>query len=307
MGVILAAGDGVRMEPFSRELPKPLLPVLGRPVVEHQLALLRTLGVEDVVIVVGRAGEAIEAALAERAPEGLRLRYVEQAAPRGIAHAVGVTEPLVDRPFVLLLGDIFLRTRAPERLRAMHAEGHAAVLAATEEDDPEKIRRNFAIVTGPDGAVRRVIEKPRHPPTRLKGCGLYLFDLPFFDAIRRTPRSALRDEFELTDAIQIFIDDGHRVGVADIVEDDVNLTHPRDLWERNLRELARAGWERWVDPTARVHPEATLRRAVVGPGARIGPVRVEDALVFGGAELREDAVRCVVTPGGRVTFEEDPT
>ena len=131
MGVILAAGDGVRMEPFSRELPKPLLPVLGRPVVEHQLALLRTLGVEDVVIVVGRAGEAIEAALAERAPEGLRLRYVEQAAPRGIAHAVGVTEPLVDRPFVLLLGDIFLRTRAPERLRAMHAEGHAAVLAAT--------------------------------------------------------------------------------------------------------------------------------------------------------------------------------
>ena len=55
---------------------------------------------------------------------------------------------------------------------------------------------------------------------------MYLFDVSFFDAVRRTPRSALRDEYELTDAIQIYIDDGHRVSTANVVSDDVNLTVP---------------------------------------------------------------------------------
>ena len=118
-----------------------------------------------------------------------------------------------------------------------YREPFHAVLAVKEENDPELVKRNFAVILNEDGTVKRVIEKPKSVNSTLKGCGLYLFDLSIFDAIRRTPRTAMRDEYEITDSIQILINDGYRVGTASIIEEDVNLTYPRDLWECNLRQL----------------------------------------------------------------------
>jgi dTDP-glucose pyrophosphorylase len=292
------------MEPLSALRPKPLLPVLGRLVIEHQLALMHAAGIRDVVVVVGRNGDEIAAALGDGAAHGVRIRYVAQDRPRGIAHAVGTVEPVVDRPFLLVLGDVFFVSRDLSPMFAMLEEGHGGVLAAVDDADGESIERNFAIVRDSTGRVTRVIEKPRHPPTRLKGTGVYLFDVAFFDAIRRTPRSALRDEYELTDAIQIFIDDGHRVGVAEVVTEDVNLTVPRDLWALNLRELDRSGQALYVDPSAQVDPGAALTRSVIGPGAVIGAVRVVDSVVFAGARVEADAVRSIVTTSGRIAFDE---
>ena len=87
-------------------------------------------------------------------------------------------------------------------------------MATKEESDPEVIRRNFSLNLREDGTVARVIEKPRYTSNHLKGVGLYLFDTAIFDAVRRTPRTAMRDEYELTDSIQVFIDDGHPVRPA---------------------------------------------------------------------------------------------
>jgi dTDP-glucose pyrophosphorylase len=307
IGVILAAGNGVRMVPLSAERPKPLLPVLGRPVIAHQLTLMREVGIEEVVVVVRQGATEIESKLGDGSDHGVRIRYAEQKEPQGIAHAVSVVEGIVgDRHFVLMLGDVYFVAPRFAELLAVRERGFSAVLAAKDEDDPAAIERNFAIVLNEDGAVVRVIEKPRHPPTRLKGCGVYLFEPVFFDAIRRTPRSALRDEYELTDAIQVFIDDGRRVGVAEVVERDVNLTYPRDLWALNLSELERAGEDSVVDPSARVSSRATIVRSVIGAEAEIADVRVERAIVFAGAEVSSDAVDCIVTETERVSFEGEP-
>ena len=92
--------------------------------------------------------------------------------------------------------------------------------AVKREPDLQAIKRNFIVMTEPDGKVTRVIEKPRHPRTDLKGCGIYLFDPAFFDAVRRTPRTAMRNEYEITDSIQIFIDDGYRVVGINLYDDD---------------------------------------------------------------------------------------
>ena len=76
-------------------------------------------------------------------------------------------------------------------------QGEGAVLAVKDEPDPAAIRKNFAVIQDERQRVTRVIEKPRASPNRLKGVGLYLFDLTVFDAIRRTPRTAMRDEYEI--------------------------------------------------------------------------------------------------------------
>jgi dTDP-glucose pyrophosphorylase len=126
-----------------------------------------------------------------------------------------------------------------------------------------------------------VVEKPRHPRTDLKGCGIYLFDLAFFDAVRRTPRTALRNEYEITDAVQIFIDDGYHVEAAEVVKADVNVSYPADLLALNLSRLDRLGRANWVAPDASVDPAARLQRTVVLSGARIGAGAVlQDCLVF---------------------------
>ena len=104
-----------------------------------------------------------------------------------------------------------------------------ANLVSMYEPDPEMVRRNFVIQADEQGRVHAVIEKPRYVDSQLKGCGLYVFDPHIFDAIRRTPRTAMRDEYEITDSIQILINDGYITHHHPIVERDLNLTKPADL------------------------------------------------------------------------------
>lgn len=293
MGVILAAGKGTRMRPFSERWPKPILPVLDKPLMGYQLAMLAALGVRDVVVVIGHLGHEVVRALGDGSSYGVRIRYVEQEETLGIAHAVSRLEPHVDRPFLLFLGDIFFETEdLEEMVRRFHAPGRdvAGVLACRRERDLERIRRNFVVHVGEDGFVHRVVEKPRHPRTDLKGCGIYLFDLAFFDAVRRTPRTALRNEYEITDAVQIFIDDGYHVEAAEVVKADVNVSYPADLLALNLARLDRTGRPNWVATDAVVDPAASLQRTVVLAGAHVGAGAVlQDCLVFPGTHV----------PGGR--------
>src|SRR5690606_36338862 len=149
-------------------------------------------------------GHRITQTLGDVSKYGVRIHYVEQERRLGLAHAVGLLEKQVSQPFLLTLGDIFFEVNDLTRMQRMMEEHQAAaVIAVKEEEDAEAVKRNFSVLLREDGSVRRVIEKPRHVVNKLKGCGIYLFDLPIFDAIRRTPRTAMRDEYELTDSIQI--------------------------------------------------------------------------------------------------------
>ena len=286
-GVILAAGKGKRIQPFSHHTPKPLLPVLDRPLIVWQILAMRDLGVREILIVIGHLGHHVVQALGDGREWGVKLSYVEQEQVLGIAHAVGQLEPHVTRPFLLFLGDIFFETKDLGTMLSLYGrDGVDGVLAVKVEPNREAIRRNFTVDLDERGMVRRVIEKPRHPRTDLKGCGLYLFDTTVFDAVRRTPRTALRDEYELTDSIQIFIDYGYGVVPAPVVEEDLNLSGPEDLLALNLHVMRRSGRSRHLAEDAVVEPGAEVEESVVMQGARIES----------GASL----VRCLVLPGETV-------
>lgn len=286
MGAILAAGRGTRMAPFGDDWPKPLLPVGNKPLIEYQIEAMRDLGIRDIAVLIGHKGYLIARTLGDGARFGVRLHYAEQTQMLGIAHAVGRLEPLLDRPFLLMLGDIYF---IADDLGAMEATfrttGCAAVLAAKTEPDPAAIRKNFAILMDDAGRVTRVIEKPRHTQNRLKGVGLYLFDPVIFDAIRRTPRTAMRDEYELTDAIQVMIDDGNDTRMSTCIGDDINLTSPADLLHCNLLVARRQGAANLCADSAELHPGVRLDQAVIG--AR---VQVRQPIAIRRSVLLEDAV-----------------
>jgi len=290
MGVILAAGKGTRMLPFSTHFPKPILPVLGKPLLVYQIEMMRDLGLKDIVVVVGHLGHEVVAALGDGSKFGVAIEYVEQEETLGIAHAVSRLEKFVNRPFFLFLGDIFFEFQADQDLSSMVERFEsdrevAGVLAVRQEPDLEAIKRNF-IVISEDGRVVRVIEKPRHPRVDVKGCGIYLFDNSFFDAVRRTPRSAMRDEYEITDSIQIFIDDGYRVEAADIVQRDLNLSYPRDLLDLNMHLLGQSGEPNFIGQDVEVGADAELDNCVLMSGVQVGPgTKMRNCLVFPGARV----------------------
>lgn len=299
VGVILAAGRGSRLEPLSIYRPKALLPICNKPLLQYQLEDMREIGIRDVLVVVGHLKEGIVSKFGDGSAYGVRLRYIEQTQMLGIAHAIGQLEPFIDAPFLLFLGDIFFQTsRLGQTVELLRERTAGAVLAVRQEENPAAIRRNFAVVLHPSGRVAQVIEKPRFPPTNLKGCGLYVFDLPIFDAIRRTPRTAQRDEYEVTSSIQILIDDGYPVYPAEIVDMDVNLTIASDLLRSNILELKRLRRDHLVGQGVTLVQGTRLERSVLGEGVVVeNPIRIVDSVVFPGVVIncKEDVVGQVVT------------
>jgi len=298
-GVILAAGHGSRMGPFGDTVPKPVAPVCNKPLLAYQLEHLRGLGIEDIIIVIGHLGRRIVDALGDGSAYGVKIRYVEQEKRLGLAHAVGQLERHVTGPFVLMLGDIFFEVDdLPQMLRIHQETSAAAVLAVKDENDPAAIRRNFAVLADETGAVRRVIEKPRVVPNRLKGCGIYLFDERIFEAVRRTPRTAMRDEYELTDSIQILIDYDYPVRIAHAVKWDMNVTFIGDLIECCVHVLRQQGRTSLVGRDCIVPEGAKLTDSVLGDGARVDhPIALTRCVVMPGATVSStvDLVDAVIT------------
>jgi dTDP-glucose pyrophosphorylase len=293
MGVILAAGKGTRMRPFSEHWPKPILPVLNKPLMAYQLEMMAGMGIRRVVVVIGHLGHEVVRALGDGSDYGVEIHYVEQDEMLGIAHAVSRLEAHVDRSFFLFLGDIFFVTENLDEMRSRFEQGNlGGVLACKREPDLEAMKRNFAVIAGDDGVVSRVVEKPRHPRTDLKGCGIYLFDQSFFDAVRRTPRTALRNEYEITDSIQIFLDDGYAVEAAEVVKADMNVSYPKDLLELNLLLLEQSGEGQYIAEGVKIGSNSSVSRSVVMAGADIGDgAQLEDCLLFPGAKVPPGRMR----------------
>lgn len=282
--VILAAGMGTRMGALGSRIPKPLLPICNVPLIRRHLETLRDAGITRAVLVIGHRGHEIVRHLAEQPVDGLSVGYVEQEQRLGIAHAVGRVEPMVQEPFMLLLGDIaFEAPRLAEDLLLL-PEGVGGLLAVKDEPDEAAIRKNFSVFHDDSGTVLRVVEKPRRPVNRLKGCGLYVFGEEVFDAIRRTSRTAARDEYEITDSIQILIDMGVCVKARVVVTWDINITFPADLLACNLHQLAREGGGSRIAGDVRLHPGVVVSGSVLGAGAVVEqPIAITDSLVLPGA------------------------
>jgi dTDP-glucose pyrophosphorylase len=303
MGIILAGGKGSRMFPFSEHHPKCILPICNKPLMEYHIEMMKNIGITDIVIVIGHYGFDVVRVMGTGERYGVNIRYVDQGETLGIAHALGKLESLINRPFLLFLGDIFFITDSLAPMLEEFGRGDInGVLATKIEPNIDAIKRNFSVLMDDRGFVRRVIEKPRHPVNNLKGCGLYLFDLHIFDAVRRTPRTASRDEYEITDSIQILIDDGFKVKSMDIIQDDLNLTFPEDLLSINLTELKRRNQDKPIGKNTQLQ-EGLIQNSVIGDNVScLRDVKIKNSVLFSNSVVNstEDIENIIITPYQRI-------
>src|SRR5215469_11712642 len=206
-GLILSGGRGTRLRPITFTSAKQLVPVANKPILFYGIEALAASGIREIGIVVGDTRQEIKDAVGDGSRFGVRVTYIEQEAPLGLAHAVLVAEPFLGTdPFCMYLGDNLIRERlAPLVTRFRDEKPNCQILLASVPDPTQ-----FGVAVLRDGQVVRLVEKPKQPPSNLGLVGVYMFDATVFKAVKAIRPSA-RGELEITDAIQWLIDEGYLV------------------------------------------------------------------------------------------------
>ncbi len=206
-GLILSGGKGTRLRPLTYTRAKQLVPVANKPVLFYGIEAIAAAGIHEIGIIVGDTQAEIRAAVGDGSAWGVKITYIEQDEPRGLAHAVLISQDFIgDDPFVMYLGDNLLNKGITPLVDAFRREGPAAQILLARVPDPQM----FGVAELSDGKVVRLIEKPSVPKSDLALVGVYMFGPAVFDAVRRI-RPSFRNELEITDAIQDLIDRGLEV------------------------------------------------------------------------------------------------
>ncbi|MGC9113242.1 glucose-1-phosphate thymidylyltransferase [Acidilobus sp.] len=280
-GVLLHGGQGTRLRPLTFSGPKQLIPVANKPVSQHVIEDLASIGITDIAVILGETfPELVVSYYGDGSRFGVNITYIYQGRALGIAHAISLAEPFVkDEPFVVYLGDDLLQGGIGKYMRAFEEGDYDAMVILKEVEDP----RAFGVAEIKDERIVRLVEKPANPPSNLAIVGVYFFRPIVFDVIRSLRPSA-RGELEVTDAIQALIDRGYRVGYA-IHEgwwldtgkkDDVILANQLVLDEKARRR---------IDPGATITNSKVEGRVEISEGAVI-----RDSVVRGPASIAGEAV-----------------
>ncbi|GAA3427983.1 glucose-1-phosphate thymidylyltransferase [Streptosporangium sandarakinum] len=283
--LVLAGGSGTRLRPLSHAIPKQLIPVAGKPVLAHCLENIAAIGVTDVGLIVGDRGDEMRAQLGDGAALGLRITYIRQHAPLGLAHCVRLAADFLgDDDFVMYLGDNILADGIAEVAADFAANRPAAQILLVKVANP----REYGVAElDADGRVTALAEKPAEPRSDLALTGVYFFTPAIHEAVRAIAPSP-RGELEITDAIAWLVARGLRVDASqfhgywkDTGKIDDLLECNRVLMERRRGEVRGA-----VDATSRLYGDV-----VVEPGARIiGSVVTGPAVIGAGTLVRDSLI-----------------
>ena len=276
--LILSGGEGTRLRPITHTSAKQLIPVANVPILFYGLRAIREAGIREVGIVVGSTAEEVKAACGDGSDHDVAITYIEQDAPRGLAHAVMVSRDFLgDDDFVMYLGDNVLVEGVTKFVEEFERHKPNAQIFLARVREPER----FGVAVLDGDRVVKLVEKPKEPISDLALVGVYLFDKTIHEAIDSIEPS-WRGELEITDSIQALIDAGRTVRpemVTDWWKDTGKL---EDLLEANRMMLS------VLEP--RVDGDLDGESKLVGSVVVERGAKVTRSVVRGPAIIGEDSI-----------------
>jgi len=272
--VILAAGESTRTRPLTETKPKPLLTAANKAILGHQLDMLERKGVKDMVIIVGHFKEKI-IDHCQKYHSQLNIKFVEQVKRNGTAATVALAEPYINSDFIVLNGDIYFDEYALDLLIGKYNQTKDSVIVAKTVEHPEF----FGNLRVKDDLILELVEKPEQPFTNLINAGIYLFKKQIFDAIRKTSLST-RGEYEITDSINIMINEGKNFRYVNFDGFFQDITYPWSILDINQHLLEQMQGD---DLRGMVEAGATIKGNVkIGEGTLIkAGAYIEGPVVIG--------------------------
>jgi len=269
--VVLAAGEGTRLRPLTRNRPKPMLPAANRPILEHVFDALVEAGINEIVVVVGYKRDRVQDHFGPSYRD-VPVTYVTQDKQLGSGHALLQAKSVVEGPVLVLNGDRLIDAGTITAVADTHAETGNPSIAVVERQETSR----YGAVEVRDGDIAKLVEKPREGDYRLINGGVYAFGEDIFTEIGETSRQA--GELALPDTLEQLIEHG-RVRGVEVDGMWVDATYPWDLLEVAREVLARGRLTEssrsdgvWIHESALVHREAVLQGpVVVGPDCEVGP------------------------------------
>jgi glucose-1-phosphate thymidylyltransferase len=296
-GLILSGGAGTRLRPITHTSAKQLVPVANKPILFYGIEDMAEAGITEIGIITGETGPEVVEAVGDGSRWGVKVTYLPQEAPLGLAHCVLIARDFLgDDDFVMYLGDNMLQQGLTEFIARFEADQQAANEPTLEGAQPPPAAQillcpvpdphRFGVAeVDDDGHVRRLVEKPTDPPSNLALVGVYLFTPVIHEAVRSISPSA-RGELEITDAIQWLIDHGHRVR-HDLLEGwwlDTGKKDPLLESNRRVLESIEPRIDGDVDEASEVDG-----RVVIEAGATLVGSRVRGPAVIGAGARLVDA------------------
>lgn len=273
---ILSAGEGTRMRPLTTLMPKPLLPVAGKPFMEHTIGVLRNAGITEITILLGWLQNRVIRYFGDGKKFGVTIDYLRQEERLGTAHAIGIARTKFKEDFITLNGDVVLTDGMMRTLLDAYAETPGNIISLTKVEHPE----DFGIVNLEGNIVTDIVEKPKEPASDLANAGIYVFTPEIFDAIKKTPMSR-RGEYEITDSLRFLIQTSKVYG-CELTDEWVDIGMPWDMLTANELLMGSMKENEQVI-NGEVEPYATLKGFVsVGKGSLVkNGVYIEGPVIIG--------------------------
>lgn len=280
--LILAGGTGSRLRPITFSMAKQLVPVANKPVIEFGIEAIAAAGIKDFGIITGDTGPMVAGAVGSGERWGIKITYISQDEPLGLAHAVKTARDyLGDSDFIMYLGDNLIKSGVQELVEEFQANKPAATILLTPVPNPS----DFGVAEMKDGVVLRLEEKPKQPKSNLALVGVYLFDSRIHESIDRL-KPSFRGEYEITDAIQGLIDRGLPVR-SHVIEGWWKDTGTVDAMLEANRLILDA---QEPDMAAEVDAESSVEgRVRIGSGTRIINSIVRGPVIIGNDCVIQDS------------------
>lgn len=268
--VILAAGEGSRMRPLTHSRPKVMLPIAGKPILEHLLIQAREAGIQEFILIVGYHDEQVRNYFGSGEKWEVSIEYCTQRRQLGTADALKMVAGLVGGNFLVINGDVIVSHGDISRL----AKSNGCSLGILQVEDTQ----GLGVVEVNGERVVRVYEKVAGSASHLVNAGLYLFTPDIFDALSQTAKSA-RGEYELTDSLELMLAGGCHIAYQEIGY-WLNLSYPWDLLSANESLLGEVKAQNWGEVEENVVFKGEI---YIGKGTKVrsgsyivGPVIIGD-------------------------------
>lgn len=242
IAVIPAAGSGTRISelPLTRILPKPMLPLLNKPIAEHIIDWLKSIGIKKIYFIVSFKKEIFKDYFGDGEDFGVQIKYIncpDRQKIGGLADGLYLLKNIIKKPFIVVLGDDFTITKSYEDLINTFFTKKSLVLeTVVKETNINALRRACSVKLDKEARIIDIQEKPENPKWAIRGCGIYIFDPIIFSFIEKTPLD--NGKKDITKTIQIMAQETKKV-FGFLVEKNININTLDDLYAATLTVLQR--------------------------------------------------------------------